>query len=75
MPLSSSAPSLTEDDIRRKVQELSSESDAKRIEMVILTESRYDEAIAELSRLRQENEAQKNYMEQILQVRLRFAMR
>lgn len=63
-----SAPSLTENDIRKKVYELSNETDARRIEMVILAERRYDEATVELAKLRQENEAQKNYMEQILHV-------
>jgi hypothetical protein len=61
-------PSLSEDDIKRKVQELSGEKDSRLMEAVVLAERRYDEAVVDLTKLRQENEAQKNYMEQILQV-------
>ena len=55
------------DELNRLKDVREKESDAKRIEMVIVAESRFDEAIVEITKLRQENEAQKNYMEQILQ--------
>eukprot|EP01126_Amoeba_proteus_P000284 TRINITY_DN10091_c0_g1_i2.p1 TRINITY_DN10091_c0_g1~~TRINITY_DN10091_c0_g1_i2.p1 ORF type:complete len:625 (-),score=178.60 TRINITY_DN10091_c0_g1_i2:112-1986(-) len=54
-----------EEDLKRRVRELTGMNDSKRLELVILAENRYDAAIEELGHLRLENELQKNYLEKI----------
>jgi len=57
---------FSEEDLRQRIKELAPENSSKYLELLIITEQKYEHALAVLQKEKNENRQRENYLKQIL---------